>query len=66
MACQLGKGMVTFWSEGAWSVNRYALQVTAPFVIGSTGESADELASALDIIATIHGGAVAESFGTST
>jgi hypothetical protein len=33
--------------------------------MGSTDESADELASALDIIATIRGGAVVESFGVS-
>lgn len=47
-------------------MSRYTVQVIAPFVMGSANEQADELASALDIIATIHGGAVVESFGAST
>ena len=35
----------------------------APFVMGLASEEANELASALDNIDTISGGAVVESFG---
>jgi hypothetical protein len=42
-------------------VSRYTLQVVAPFAAVSPEESADQLASALDAIAMIHGGAVVDS-----
>jgi hypothetical protein len=42
-------------------MSRYTLQVVAPFAAWSQDESADQLASALDAIALIHGGAVVDS-----
>jgi hypothetical protein len=42
-------------------MSRYTLQVIAPFAPGSQEESAAMLASALDAIATIHGGTVVDS-----
>jgi hypothetical protein len=42
-------------------MSRYTLQVVAPFAPGSQEESADQLASALDAIALIHGGTVVDS-----
>ena len=41
-------------------MSRYTLEVTAPFAIGSKDDEGNKLASALDIIATVHGGKVVE------
>ncbi len=42
-------------------MSRYTLQVVAPFGSGSPEESAEQLASALDALALIHGGTVVDS-----